>query len=83
LIYNSLLHYTSLCVGIPSTITIEAAISRLPVINLGFDLPGPVPLRPMREFWGADFYQTEVMHSVALLAEDPMDLINKIKSHLV
>lgn len=82
-IYNSLLHYASLCVGIPSTITIEAAISCLPIINLGFDLPGPKALRPMKEFWSADFYQAEVQHGVAVLAENEADLLDKINDCLV
>lgn len=82
-LYNSLLHYASLCVGIPSTITIEAAISRLPVINLGFDLPGPEPIRPMEAFWKADFYKAEVKHGAAVLAENEADLLEKINATLL
>jgi len=83
-VYNSLLHYSSLCIGIPSTVTIECAISCLPVINLGFDLPGPVPLPgSMKAFWNADFYQDEVRYGVASLSESENDLISKINIALV
>lgn len=84
ILYNSLLHYSSVCVGIPSTVTIECAISHLPVVNFGFDLPGPLPLPgSMVAFWNADFYQQEVRHGVATLGENENDLFRKINFALV
>lgn len=81
--YNSLLHYSSLCVGIPSTVTIECAISCLPVINIGFDLANPQPPRSMKSFWNAEFYQEVVRHGVANLGESEEDLLEKINTTLV
>lgn len=81
--FNSLLHYSSVCVGIPSTVTIECVISGLPVINIGFDLPGPKPLPgSIRAFWEADFYQDIVRSNIAELAIDPNDLLSKIRDKL-
>lgn len=57
ILYNSLLHYTSVCVGIPSTVTVECAVAGVPVVNICFDLPGPAPLPgSIKSFWDADFY---------------------------
>jgi hypothetical protein len=83
ILYNSLLHYSSLCVGIPSTVTIECAISCLPVLNLGFDLPDPKPARSMKSFWNAEFYQEAIRHGVASLCESEEDLLEKINTTLV
>lgn len=83
ILFNSLLHYSSVCVGIPSTVTIECAISCLPVINIGFDLPDPRPPRSMKVFWNAEFYQEEVRHGVAILCENEKDLMEKINTALV
>jgi len=81
--YNSLLHYSKVCVGIPSTVTIECVISELPVINIGFDLPGPKPLPgSIKAFWEADFYQNIVQNNVAKLANDPNDLLSMIRNQL-
>lgn len=55
-LYNALLHYASLCITIPSTVTIDAALSDLPVINLGIEAPGEQPLAgSIRAFWEVDF----------------------------
>lgn len=82
-VYNSLLHYSNVCIGIPSTVTIECVISELPVINIGFDLPGPKPLPgSIRAFWEADFYQDIVQNNIAELAADPNDLLSKIRNQL-
>jgi hypothetical protein len=78
LMFNSLLHYSSLCFGIPSTVTIECAISCLPVLNIGFDLVDPAPPQSMKVFWKAEFYQEVVRHGVAELCEDEKELIKKI-----
>ena len=83
ILYNSLLHYSSLCVGIPSTVAIECAISCLPVVNIGFDLANPQPPRSMKSFWNADFYQEAVRHGVASLGESEEDLLEKIGTALV
>lgn len=56
LLYNALLHYSSLCVTIPSTVTVDCALSGLPVINLGIEVPGEQPLAgSIRAFWEVDF----------------------------
>lgn len=79
IIYNSLLHYAVLCFGIPSTVTVECAVSTVPVINIGFDLSDPKPPRSMKTFWNAEFYQEEVRHKMAELCENEDDLIDQIK----
>lgn len=78
-LYNSLLHYASACVGIPSTVTVECAVANLPVINIGFDLPGPRPLPgSARMFWDADYYLQVRQTRAARLAESPAELITLI-----
>lgn len=74
-IYNSLLYYSRLCFGIPSTVTIECAISNLPVLNIGFDLPDPSPPQSMKVFWNTEFYQEVVKHKIAVLCQSENDLI--------
>ena len=79
LLYNSLLKYASACVGVPSTATVECAIADLPTINIGFDLPGPLPSTgSLRAFWDADFYQEVRTTGAALLANNPEEMVNQI-----
>ena len=67
--FNSLLHYAALCINIPSTLTVECALVGLPVINIGFDLPGPEPAPgPIRIFWEVDYYTNVRQVGAALLA---------------
>jgi hypothetical protein len=79
LLYNSLLHYASVCVGVPSTATVECAIANLPTVNIGFDLPGPPPSTgSLRAFWDADFYQEVRTTGAAFLANNPEELVSQI-----
>jgi hypothetical protein len=72
---NNLLHYSSVCVNIPSTVTVECAIEGLPVINLGFDLPGPQPLPgSVRAFWDVDYYANIRTAGAASLATNSLEL---------
>ena len=79
LLYNSLLKYSSACVGVPSTATVECAIADLPTINIGFDLPGPPPSTGrLRAYWDAEFYQEVRTSGAALLANNPEEMLNQI-----
>jgi len=56
ILYNALLHFSSLCITIPSTVTLDAALAGIPVINLGIEVPGEQPLAgSIRAFWDVDF----------------------------
>ncbi len=78
-VYNSLLHYASVSVGVPSTATIECAIADLPTVNVGFDLPGLRPSTgPMRTFWQADFYKKVRASGAAMLARNPEEMVSQI-----
>jgi len=73
-LYNSLLHYAAVCIGMPSTVTVECAVADVPVINIGFDLPGPAAQPgPVRKFWEADFYEEVRQTGAAQLVEAPDD----------
>jgi hypothetical protein len=55
-LYNALLRYSSVCVTIPSTVTVDCAIADLPAINLGIEVQGEQPLAgSLRAFWEVDF----------------------------
>lgn len=83
LLYDSLLSYASVCVGIPSTVTIECAVARLPVINIGFDLPGLQALNgPLNAFWQADFYREVRESGSAALADSPETLRELLQKSL-
>lgn len=69
-VFNNLLQGAAVCINIPSTLTIECALVGLPVINIGFDLPGPQPAPgPIRTFWEVDYYANVRRAGAALLAE--------------
>jgi hypothetical protein len=58
--YNSLLSYASFCINIPSTVTIECAIKKKPVINIAFDFPNvkvETNNKKITQFWDAPFYR--------------------------
>ena len=83
-LYNSLLHYASACVGMPSTVTVECAVADVPVINIGFDLPGPAA-QPgaVRKFWDADFYEEVRQTGAAKLVQSPGNLAAAVEEALV
>jgi hypothetical protein len=73
--FNSLLQYSDVCVNIPSTLTVECALAGLPVINIGFDLPGPRPVPgSTRAFWDVDYYANVRQTRAAILCDSPSDL---------
>jgi hypothetical protein len=74
-VWNDLLDYSAVCVNVPSTVTVECALAGLPVINIGFDLPGPRPLPgSIRAFWDVDYYSNVRKTQSALLCQDPSQL---------
>lgn len=79
LLYNSLLKYASVCVGVPSTVTVECAIADLPTVNIGFELTGqPQPAISVRTFWDADFYREVRTTRAAQLANSPEEMVDQI-----
>jgi len=64
--YNALLHYASLCITIPSTVNIDAALAGTPIINLGVEVPGEQPLAgSIKSFWDADYNRNVKMTNAA------------------
>ena len=58
--YTSLLSYSDLCINIPSTVTLECAIKKLPVLNICFDFDGVEVSTndgKILTFWDAPFYK--------------------------
>jgi SAM-dependent methyltransferase len=83
-LYNSLLNYASACIGMPSTVTVECAVADVPIINIGFDLPGPaVQPGAVRKFWDADFYEEVRQTGAAKLVESPGNLAAAVEEALV
>jgi hypothetical protein len=81
--FNSLLHYAEVCINIPSTVTVECAIAGVPIVNLGFDLPGPSPLPgSIHAFWDADYYTNVRKSGAALDATDIATLAFQMKASL-
>ncbi len=81
--FNNLLHYADLCVNIPSTLTVECALAGLPVINVGFDLPGPQPVPgSIRAFWDVDYYANVRVSRSALFAESSSQLEELLQKSL-
>jgi hypothetical protein len=81
--FNSLLQYSDVCVNIPSTLTTECALVGLPVINIGFDLPGPRPLPgSIRAFWDVDYYANVRRSGSAILCDTPSELGTAIRACL-
>jgi hypothetical protein len=74
-VWSDLLHYSAVCINIPSTVTVDCALAGLPVINIGFDLPGRQPLPgSIRAFWDVDYYSNARKTQSALLCERPSQL---------
>lgn len=79
--YSSLLTYSSFCINIPSTVSIESAIIKRPVINICFDFPEVEVLsnsRTIKEFWDAPFY--EPLHKYDFIL--PAFNIDQLSDHL-
>mgnify|MGYP001054055876 CR=1 FL=1 len=81
--YNALLHYASVCVTIPSTVTIDAALSGLPVINLGIEVPGEQPLAgSIRAFWEVAFNKNVRETDAAKFVTTQEDLEEELTNYL-
>ena len=76
--YFSLLYYSDLCVNIPSSVTIEAAIMQLPVINLCFDQPGVDVINNGKvvDFWNASFNKAVKNNRIVYPAFSYTELVN-------
>lgn len=83
ILYNALLHYSSLCITIPSTVTVDCALSGLPVINLGIEVPGEQPLAgSIRAFWDIDFNRNVRETGAAKFVTTSEDLENALRDYL-
>lgn len=79
--YTSLLSYCDICINIPSTVTLECAIKKLPVINICFDLEGIDIITndgQMISFWNAPFYKEYQKYDFIYPAYSLEDLKQKI-----
>ena len=59
--YRSILYYSNICVNIPSTVSLDCAILKKPVINLCFDIDNMNVLNNNKKiigFWNAPFYKS-------------------------
>ncbi len=82
-LYNALLHYASLCITIPSTVTVDCAIAGTPVINLGIEMPGEQPLAgSIRSFWEVDFNRHVRETNAARFVTNPEQLKSAIIAYL-
>ncbi len=82
-LYTALLRHSSVCVGVPSTVAVECALADLPMVNIGFDLPGPPCLNGSVEaFWNAPFYANVRRCGAAILARSPEDLVAAVRDCL-
>ena len=81
---GGLLSEAAVCVNIPSTVTTECALAGTPVVNIGFDLPGPAPLPgSIRAFWDVDYYANARRARAALLADGPEELASCLRASLL
>jgi hypothetical protein len=80
-IWNNLLNYSAVSVNIPSTVTVECALAGLPVINLGFDLPGPKPVPgSVHAFWDVDYYVNVRTAEAAILVNNLSELNDALRN---
>lgn len=76
ILFNALLHHSAVCVNIPSTVTVECALVGVPVLNLAFDLPGPVPgPGSIQAFWDVDYYANVRQTGAALRVASVKELV--------
>jgi hypothetical protein len=81
--YNALLHYASVCVTIPSTVTLDCALSGVPVINLGIEVPGEQPLPgSLKVFWEVDFNENVRETGAARFVTSLSELENSLVDYL-
>ena len=75
--------HAALNVSIPSTVTLEFAALGRPVVNVCFDLPGPLPPGVSnRRFWDADFYREVRGSGYASPAFSPGELLELVSQAL-
>jgi hypothetical protein len=58
-LFNSILHYSSVCINIPSSVSIEASLKNLPIINICYSKKEISFLNNVSilDFWNAPFYE--------------------------
>ncbi len=81
--YASLLHHASLNLSVASTVTVECAITDLPVVNPLFSATGAVTGRTSaREEWKAEFYRPVRETGAAQAVQDERELIRAVAGWL-
>jgi hypothetical protein len=65
--YDSLLNFANCCIGIPSSVTTEAAIKGLPTINICFEDKEVKVLNDLKikDFWNTTFYNSVRKYELA------------------
>lgn len=83
--FYSILYYSRCCVNVPSSVTVEAAIMRLPIINLCFNLPAIEVLNggKVKDFWDAPFNQGVIKHKIAYPSFSYEDFKRNLKTILI
>jgi len=82
--YNALLHFASLCITIPSTVTTDCALAGLPVINLGIEALGEQPLAgSIRAFWEVEFNRNVRESGAARYVATQSDLERAMVAYLM
>ncbi len=80
--YASLLNYMTCCINIPSTVTLEAAIMKKPVINVCYEFPGVFITTnngSIRDFWDAPYYRQFYDNDFVIPAFDETGMFSAIK----
>lgn len=82
-VFNSLLHAASVCVGLPSTLSLECAIAGVPVVNIGFLFRGAsLSHRQIEDFWNAEFNVDVRQTGAALCADNAEHLLRSLQNAL-
>jgi hypothetical protein len=79
-LWVAIVWHSALNVSISSTVTLEYATLRRPVVNVCFDLPDPLPAdKSNRRFWDAAFYREIRDQNLAAPAFSKEDLFRHIE----
>lgn len=80
--YNSLYH-SAMVVNVASTMAIDAAVVERPIISLGFDGYGKLPLsQSVSRYYDRDHYRNVIKTDAVLLVRSEQEFINAVRCYL-
>ncbi|PHR59477.1 MAG: hypothetical protein COA44_00620 [Arcobacter sp.] len=79
-----LLTRSTVCIGLPSTVVVEASLMQVPFLNICFNYKNIETIyKKVSDMWNAPFYKSVIETNAAIGTFNPLEFENKLKELLI